>query len=323
MEFKDYYAILGIASDADDKAIKTAYRKLARKYHPDMNPEAGAEEKFKEVAEAYHVLKDEKRRAEFDALRQYGNQSNQGFRPPPNWQETRNANTGDFNHFDNDFSEFFNSIFGGQGPGSRPGHASRHAETKGQDVEVEMPIFLEETVADNQKAIEFQIPVRQDGTLNYIKKRLNIKIPRGVSDGERIRLKGQGAPGKTASDAGDLYLHIRLVPHPLFDTHGNDLIIAVPISPWEAVLGAKISVPTLDGSINLTISPNSQAGKKLRIKGKGLRGKADVGDLYAVLKIVIPPTADEQTSQLWHKLSTTTNFDPRSEWRNKERGNQK
>lgn len=314
MEFKDYYKILGIKTDANAKEIKTAYRKLARKYHPDMNPEAGAEEKFKEVAEAYEVLKDESRRAEFDELRKYGRQSHQGFQPPPGWQHTAGNQYSEGSHFQGDYSEFFNSIFGGGGDVFGHSADMRQQHARGQDVEIEMPIFLEETLRDNVKTVEFQLPVFNGRALEHINKHLKVTIPKGVSDGERIRVKGQGKPSPTNGATGDLYLHIRLVPHPLFDVQGHNLILTLPVAPWEAALGAKVTVPTLDGSINLTIAPNSQSGAKLRIKGKGLKSKTVTGDLYAILKIVIPSTASDKTNQLWQELSKTTSFNPRAEW---------
>ncbi len=313
MEFKDYYKILGVKSDADSKEIKTAYRKLARKYHPDMNPEAGAADKFKEVAEAYEVLKDANRRAEFDELRQYGSQSGRGFEPPPGWQSASGFQKG-AGQSGADFSEFFNSIFGGRGTDFRQAGGFQQDHYRGQDVEIEMPVFLEETMATNVKTVEFHIPTYEDGRVSQIKKHLKVKIPVGVMDGERIRVKGQGAPGHGDGAAGDLYLHIRLVPHPLFDVQGHNLIVTVPVAPWEAALGAKVTVPTLDGKISLTITPNSQTGKKLRIKGKGLKGKNVTGDLYAILKVVMPAAADEKTRQLWRELAKTASFDPRLEW---------
>jgi curved DNA-binding protein len=313
MEFKDYYKILGVKAEADDKEIKTAYRKLARKYHPDMNPDKGAEDKFKEVAEAYEVLKNTKRRAEFDELRKYGGQSGQGFQPPPGWQNSGGSQQHGGGNVQGDFSDFFNSMFGsghgfGQSDGMRQGHA------RGQDVEVEMPVLLEETLGDNVKTVEFQIPVQTNGKLEYINKRLKVTIPKGVSDGERIRLKGQGKPGTGKGGAGDLYLHIRMIPHPWFDVQGHNLILALSVAPWEAVLGAKVTIPTLEGNINVTIAPNSQSGTKLRIKGKGLRSKTVTGDLIAILKIVIPPTVNDKANQQWQALSELASFDPRTEW---------
>lgn len=257
MDFKDYDKILGVEPDADSKAIKTAYRKLARKYHPDMNADKGTEDKFKEVAEAYEVLKNAERRAEFDELRQYGSQSTQGFKPPPDWQ------SGNAGQADSDFSEFFNSMFGGRNREFHLAKSEQAYSARGQDAEIELPIFLEDTVAENLKTIEYQLPAYEDGRLVNRKKQLKVKIPQGVIDGERIRLKGQGSPGVGRGVAGDLYLYIRLVPHPLFDVQGHNLLLTLSLAPWEAALGAKITVPTLSGKINLTIAPNSQVGREV------------------------------------------------------------
>ena len=213
MEFKDYYKILGVEPDADLKAIKTAYRKLARKYHPDVSEDKDAEAKFKDVAEAYAALKDPEKRAEYDELRKYG-QHGQRFEPPPGWQ----ASHGGFES--GDFSDFFESIFGGGGPHARGGGPHVHRETRfsfrGQDIETELPIFLEETLSDKSKTISYHLPHydAEGRRLADVKKTLNVKIPKGVTEGERIRLKGQGGPGIGDGTNGDLYLHIRLVPHP-------------------------------------------------------------------------------------------------------------
>lgn len=182
---------------------------------------------------------------------------------------------------------------------------------------MELPILLEETLADEAKKIAFQLPqYSADGRpLAAISKTLNVKIPAGVSDGERIRLKGQGAPGLGGAANGDLYLIIRLVPHPLFDVEAHNLILTVPLAPWEAALGSKVTVPTLDGKIHLSIPANSQSGQRLRIKGKGLMNKqSERGDLYALFKIVIPAQADEPTRALWAQLAEQAAFDPRAEW---------
>jgi curved DNA-binding protein len=311
MDFKDYYKILGVEPDADLKAIKTAYRKLARKYHPDVSEDKDAEAKFKDVAEAYAALKEPEKRAEYDELRKYGGQHGQNFTPPPGWQPS-----GDHA---GDFSDFFESIFGAGGVHGGPRGAQRETQFsfRGQDIETELPIFLEETLSDKQKTISYQLPhYDKDGRrLADVKKTLNIKIPKGVSEGERIRLKGQGGPGIGNGQNGDLYLHIRLVPHPLYDVEGHNLIITVPITPWEAILGTKVEVPTLTGNINLTLPPNSQTGKRLRVKGKGLVSKTGMGDLYAVLKIVIPDETDEEAKKLWQDLSEKLAFNPRKEWR--------
>jgi curved DNA-binding protein len=312
MDFKDYYEILGVAPDADAKEIKTAYRKLARKYHPDVNPDAGAEDKFKEVAEAYEALKDAGRRAEYDELRQYGRRAGSSFEPPPGWQGGRSSGGTGGAHFEGDFSDFFNSIFGGA---AREAHYQQSGR-RGQDAEIEMPIFLEETMSEASKRVEYLIPVVENGQLKEVKKSLNVKIPAGVQDGERIRLKGQAGAGQGNAPNGDLYLHIRLVPHPLFDVEGHNLVITVPLAPWEAALGAKVTVPTLSGKINLTVAANSQSGQRLRIKGKGLASKTGHGDLFALLKIVIPSAANTKVKELWQSLSEEAQFDPRSEWGN-------
>lgn len=316
MDFKDYYKILGVEADADLKAIKTAYRRLARKYHPDISKEDKAEEKFKDVAEAYEVLKDAEKRAEYDELRKYGGRHGQRFTPPPGWQPSGSGGV-HFEHFQGDFSDFFENLFGGaQQAGGHWQQRGSSAGYRGQDVEMEMPIFLEDTLAEESKKVSFKVPrVDQNGMrIGEDTRSLNVKIPKGVSDNERIRLKGQGYPGINGGANGDLYLHIRLVPHPLYDVEGHNLIITVPLAPWEAALGAKVTVPTLTGNIQLTVPANSQTGQKLRIKGKGLPGKLGTGDLFAVFKIVMPRTVDDSQRALWEQLAKQVKFDPREEW---------
>ncbi|MBT8423011.1 MAG: DnaJ domain-containing protein, partial [Gammaproteobacteria bacterium] len=209
MEFKDYYEILGVEPDAQTKDIKVAYRRLARKYHPDLNPEAEAEANFKEVAEAWEVLRDETRRAEYDELRRYGGRRPSDFEPPPGWQSSAE---GGHHHFSGDFSDFFNSVFGAGFE-----EAARSAPLRGNDVEIEMPVFLEETLSETKKPVAYNLPVVEGGQVRQQRKSLQVTIPAGVVDGERVRLKGQGAPGPGGGPPGDLFLHIRLVPHPLFD----------------------------------------------------------------------------------------------------------
>ncbi|MCQ2996816.1 curved DNA-binding protein [Pseudomonas syringae] len=312
MDFKDYYKILAVDPTADEKAIKVAYRKLARKYHPDVSKEAGAEEKFKEANEAYEVLSSPEKRAEYDDLRKYGRQG-QPFQAPPGWQSR--AGAGGFGGADNgDFSDFFSSIFGGR---PQQGGRSRNPGRKGQDVEMELAIFLEETLSGESKQVSFKVPQHNAAGQRVadVTKTLNVKIPAGVTDGERIRLKGQGAPGVAGGESGDLYLIIRLAPHPKFEVEGHDLIITVPVAPWEAALGAKVAVPTLTGKINLTVRPDSQNGQRLRIKGNGLLNKqGQRGDLFAQIKVVMPRSSDEATQELWKKLADKAAFDPRAQW---------
>ena len=312
MEFKDYYAVLGVSPDADDKTIKSAYRKLARQYHPDVSTHADAEEKFKEVAEAYEVLHNKDKRAEYDEIRQarsqrqrYQQHSGRGF----------DADFGAHDQSNADFEDFFSSIFGaGASRGGRFHQREESFSRKGGDIEIEMPVFLEETLSDTTKPVEFTMRYEHQGKLQEKTRSLKVKIPAGVSDGERIRLKGQGTPGTGNGPNGDVYLHIRLVPHPLFDVEGHNLIISVPLAPWEAAMGKKVRVPTLSGHIEMTIPPNSQTGQRLRIKGKGLVGKHGQGDLYAILKVVMPPKSDASVNELWSQLAQKADFDPRAEW---------
>jgi len=183
---------------------------------------------------------------------------------------------------------------------------------------MELPLFLEDTLSDEPRTINYRVPSYSANGLRHesVPKSLNVRIPAGVTDGERIRLKGRGAPGLNGGPDGELYLVVRLVPHPLFDVDGHDLLLTVPLAPWEAALGAKVTVPTLSGKLQLTVPANSQAGQRLRLKGKGLRTrKGGAGDLYAVIKIVMPKTHDEATRKLWEQLASKASFNPRSEWR--------
>ncbi|CNJ00066.1 curved DNA-binding protein [Yersinia mollaretii] len=313
MEFKDYYAVMGLEPTASLKEIKTAYRKLARKYHPDVSDEPDAESKFKEVAEAYEVLKDAERRAEYDELRlhrddpRFGQQQAAYQSGGQQWHSS--AGTGDF-------SDFFESFFANRGASAH--HTSHRAShgVRGQDLEMELPLFLEETLAEQTRSISYKIPTVDASGFPGAEttKTLKVKIPAGVGDGERIRLKGQGAPGFAGGANGDLFLIIRLAPHPLFDIDGHNLQIVVPLAPWEAALGASVEVPTLTGKINLTIPAGSQSGQRLRIKGKGLVSKKATGDLYAILKVVMPPKPDEKTRALWQQLSEQAAFNPRTGW---------
>lgn len=305
MGFKDYYKILGVTQEADSKEIKTAYRKLARKFHPDMNPEKGAEDKFKDVAEAWHVLKDTQRRAEFDELLQYGYQS----KDVP--QDQGNTQYQGSTQFNANYSDFFNSIFGGRTETNR---------ARDQDVEVELPLNLEDTVNETSKTIEYRLPIFENGQKKYQKKQLKVAIPKGLRDGEIIRLKGQGNSGMHSdTPAGDLYLHVHVLPHRLFEVEAHNLVLTLPLAPWEAALGSKVTVPTLTGKIQVSILPNTPAGKKLRIKGKGLSYRTNketipAGDLIVIVKIVMPKKIGEKGKNLWRELAQHENFNPREEW---------
>lgn len=272
MEMKDYYVILGVKPSDDIKAIKTAYRRLARKYHPDVSTEADAEALFKEVAEAYEVLKDSERRAEYDELLKHRNDPNFGRKA---YREANHEDSGNAE----DYSDIFSSMFGQRARTNQQHHRQRAA--RGQDVEIAVAMFLEETLKEQTRTLSYNLPVYNAfGLVEEEKaKTLNVKIPAGVMDGERIRVKGQGVPGVNGGANGDLYLIIKLAPHPLFEVMGHDLEIILPLAPWEAALGTKVSLPTLSDNILLTIPAGSQAGQRLRVKGKGLVSKKETGNL--------------------------------------------
>lgn len=321
MEFIDYYSVLGVDPKADDKAIKIAYRKLGRKYHPDVSKLPDTAEKFKQVAQAYEVLHSAEKRAEYDALcaahscgfNGQSGQMNSGFYADNNAASNQ------------EFADFFNAIFGEAGSRTRQQHRQQPGvddinPLKGADIELEWPIMLEDTLADTTKQIEFVMPneayqMGQQGE-QQMKKSLKVKIPAGIRDGERIRLKGQGAPAFGNIPSGDLYLTIRLLPHPLFDVEADNLLLTLPLAPWEAALGTKITLPTLSGKIQLRIPANSQTGQRLRVKGKGLVRKKSTGDLIAILKIVMPAMLNDNSKALWAQLADSASFDPRREWNN-------
>ncbi|HCR3334230.1 TPA: curved DNA-binding protein [Morganella morganii] len=317
MDLKDYYTIMGVKHTDDLKTIKTAYRRLARKYHPDVSKEPDAESKFKELAEAWNVLSDETRRAEYDQLWEHRNDpyfnqyqhsdqtdSHNGFNQQGFSQNNYNAE---------DFEDIYSSIFGQRG-GS---NWRQQRSSRGRDLEIELAVFLEETQEAHQRTISYNLPIYNTyGVIERdVPKTLNVKIPAGVIDGQKIRLKGQGMAGENGGEPGDLWLTIRIAPHPLFDIKGHDLEIVVPIAPWEAALGGKITIPTLKDSILLTVPAGSQTGQKLRVKGKGLTTKNGTGDLYAIIKVVMPSKPDAEVSEIWKELATKEQgFDPRKNW---------
>lgn len=317
MEFKDYYHILGVDEDAEPAAIKRAYRKLARKYHPDVSTAADAEQRFKEVSEAYEVLKDPQKRAEYDQLRRYGTQTaGGGFQPPPDWEAA-----GGFEHAFSgadaqEFSDFFEAIFGGGGMGQRrSGARGRRGGfgLRGEDLHHRLALFLEEAYAGAEKSITLRVPeVDAHGRVVHRERTLNVKIPAGVVSGQKIRLQGQGGPGMGGGEPGDLYLEIAIAPHPHYKVEGKDIYGELPIAPWEAALGATVPVKTLGGSVNLKIPKGAQAGQKLRLKGRGLPGKP-AGDHYVVLRVVMPRTLSPRARELFAELEKEAAFDPRSE----------
>ncbi len=317
MEFKDYYQILGLNYDAGADDIKKAYRKLARKYHPDVSKEAGAEDKFKEVSEAYEVLKDPEKRAEYDQLRTMGARASDGsFRPPPGWESAAHFNDGGFTQADaSSFSDFFEQIFGRGGSAHRTyrGNHQTSFRMRGEDIHLRLPLFLEEAYAGGEKSIQYQVPmVDEHDLVSHRPKTLKITIPPGIGNGQHLRLKGQGAPGVGGGQNGDLLIEIQLATHPVYQVDGKNLLMQLPVSPWEAALGGNIVVPTLSGKISLTIPPNSNETTKLRMKGKGMPGKTP-GDLIVALKIVMPKQQTERGKQLFEALKQELDFNPRVE----------
>lgn len=309
MEYKDYYKTLGVARDAKEDEIKRAYRKLARKYHPDVSKEANAEEQFKAVQEAYEVLKDSEKRAAYDQL---GSQwkNGQEFRPPPHWNTQQGFNAAGMSEEDlGGFSDFFSSIFGRSGQGAQ--HRARH-DARGRDEHAKIHISLEEAFRGGDKTIQLQTSkVDAHGQVKYETRALKIMIPPGIASGQQLRLAKQGSPGHGKAPAGDLYLEIEILPHRLFTLQGRDVYLTLPVTPWEAALGAKISVPTLGGKVEMKIAPGSQAGQKLRLKGRGLPG-SQVGDQYALLQIVTPPAKTDQERGFYEKMAQEMPLDPRT-----------
>lgn len=314
MEFKDYYEILGVDEKADAQALKAAYRRLARKYHPDVSKEADAADRFKEVNEAYEVLKDPDKRAEYDQLRAYGGQGpGGGFEPPPGWSSRADFGQGGFTGADaSQFSDFFESIFGGarQGAG-RQGSTQGWYAMRGEDIHHKLPLFLEEAFSGGEKTITLQSPeVDRQGRVQQRQRSLKVKIPAGVTDGQHIRLRGQGAPGQGSGEAGDLYLEVQIAPHPVYSVSGRDLSMDLPVAPWEAALGATVKVPTLGGSVQLKIPEGTHSGKRLRLRGRGLPGKP-AGDLYVNIQVKMPPAQTERSKSLFRELAEEVPFNPR------------
>lgn len=308
MKYKDYYELLGVPRSATQDEIKGAYRKLARKYHPDVNKEAGAEEHFKEMAEAYQVLKDPEKRAAYDKVGS-GFTSGQDFQPPPNWDEGFEF-SGAGTESAGDFSDFFEAMFSGRrGAGGQARHAMHAA---GRDHHAKVVIDLEDAYRGAERMISLQMPVMDDnGRVTTQERTLNVAIPKGVRAGQHLRLSGQGGPGVGGGAPGDLYLEIAFRPHPRFQVDGRDVSLELPLAPWEAALGASVTVPTPDGSVQLTIPAGSAAGRKLRLKGKGIPGKQP-GDLYVVVSIVLPPADSEAAKEAYRALQKAFDFNPRA-----------
>jgi len=298
MQFKDYYEILGVKPDAKDADIKSAYRRLARKYHPDVSKESGAEEKFKSVNEAYEALKDSSRRKQYDQLRAGGYRAGDEFRgPPPNWQNEGNFDGGEGGN--EDFSDFFESLFGRMG-GARGGARGPH---RGRDLHAQIAIPLETAYHGGSERISLR-----DGSGE---RTLDIRIPAGIQPGRQIRLAGQGYPGANGGPAGDLLLEVGFRDDDRFVLDGRNVLLTLPIAPWEAALGATVPVPTLGGNVELRIPAGSDSGRKLRLRGRGWPGTTP-GDQIVTLEVHAPKAETARQKELYKEMSDEFDFDPRA-----------
>jgi len=310
MDYKDYYKSLGVKRDATQDEIKRAYRKLARKYHPDISKEASAAERFKEINEANEVLKDPKKRKAYDRLGSNW-QSGEEFRPPPDWGGDTDFGAGGFSGSGaGAFSDFFESLFG-QARGGGVGRG-RSFSMRGEDQQAKVLIGIEDAYHGSTQTLTLQKPqMGQGGQVHMREQRLDVKIPKGIRPGQRIRLAGQGSPGHGEAPAGDLYLEVAFRPHPYYRVEGSDLYVDLPVAPWEAALGAKVKIPTPDGMVTLTIPADSKQGSKLRLKGRGLPAQ-EKGDLYAVLTIVLPSAKTKEEKSLYEQMAQEMAFNPRA-----------
>ncbi|MFO1088718.1 MAG: DnaJ C-terminal domain-containing protein [Hyphomicrobiales bacterium] len=307
MEYRDYYKTLGVERTASADDIKAAYRKLARKYHPDISKEAGAEAKFKEVSEAYEVLKDAEKRAAYDQLGQ-GPQPGQTFRPPPGWDAGFEYEGAE----EPGYSDFFEQLFGRarrQRPGGSGGGSFR---ASGGDHHAKILINLDDSYTGATRQVSLRnAEIDDKGQVQMKERTVNVTIPKGIREGQVIRLQGQGGPGIGGGASGDLYLEVEFAPDPLYKVDGKDVTYELPVAPWEAALGGKVKAPTPTGAVDLTIPPGSGTGRKLRLKGRGLPA-AEPGDLYAVLKLVLPPNKGPEAERLYKEMAEKLAFNPRA-----------
>lgn len=312
MKYKDYYQILGLERTANQDEVKRAYRKLARKYHPDINKEEDAEEKFKEAGEAYEVLKDPEKRAAYDQLGANW-QAGQNFKPSPEWDAGFEFSGGGYTQADAaGFSDFFESLFGRAHAEQSYHQTRREFHAHGQDHHAKIMIDLKDAYEGATRSITLRAPELDASGHVIVKERtLNVKIPKGIAPGQHIRLAGQGTPGVGKGRQGDLYLEVQFNTDPIYRVDGRDVYFDLPITPWEAALGGSVKVPTPSGAVNLKIAMGASSGQKMRLKGRGVPGQP-AGDLYAVLQIVVPPAEDDEARALYEQLASRTNFDPRA-----------
>ncbi|HEY5365270.1 MAG TPA: DnaJ C-terminal domain-containing protein [Casimicrobiaceae bacterium] len=310
MKYKDYYAALGVARDAGADAIKTAYRKLARKFHPDVSTEKNAEERFKEIGEAYETLKDPEKRAAYDALGAHP--QGEEFRPPPDWGRGYGgaANAAGAGAFDDiDLSDLFAGFAGGERA------RGRNEPAPGRDYEAAIRISFDAAFHGIELELDLGgAELDEKGVLRHVAHPVKLRIPRGVTDGQRLRVPGKGGEGRRGGPRGDLYLDIRVDDHPLYRVDGADIHVDLPLAPWEAALGTTVKLPTPAGAVELKVAAGAHAGQKLRLKGRGMARQGAAGDLYALVSIVMPTVIGEDERKLYAELAKLSGFNPRPQF---------
>jgi curved DNA-binding protein len=315
LEFKDYYKVMGVARDATEAQIKQAYRKLARKYHPDVSKEPDAEARFKEVGEAYEVLRSPEKRAAYDRLGS-GPRPGEDFRPPPDWGsgfEFSGAGPGT-GEASGDYSDFFEALFGRAAGGRAAGSRNRRGfdAGRGEDHHAKVLLDLDATLTGGARTFTLRVPeIDAEGHILTKERVLNVQVPKGILPGQTIRLAGQGGPPHGEGKAGDLYIEVEFQPHSLYRIEGRDLYLELPVAPWEAALGAAVKSPTPTGTVELKIPPGSHAGSKLRLKGRGIPSSPP-GDFYVVLQIALPPATDEKAGAAYRAFASAVPFNPRT-----------
>lgn len=309
MEFKDYYDTLGVARDASADEIKKAFRKLARKYHPDVSKEPNAETRMKEINEAFTVLSDPEKRAAYDQLGQRYH-AGQDFHPPPDWDAGFEFSGRGFSGADAaGFSDFFSELFGGRT--GRGANGRTHFQMRGEDRHAKIMLDLEDAYHGAARTVTLRVPrTDQFGRVTLADHALDVRIPKGVREGQLIRLAGQGSPGMGGGSPGDLYLEVHFKPHGRYRVEGRDVYATLPLAPWEAALGAIVQAPVPDGTVEVRIPEGSQSGRKLRLKGRGIPDSPP-GDLYLVMEVVLPPATSPKARELYQTMAHELAFNPR------------
>jgi len=308
MKYKDYYETLGLTRTASADDIRKAYRKLAHKYHPDVSKDPKGEEKFKEIAEAYATLKSPEKREEYDRLGRHP--AGQSFTPPPEWQRQYGAGGSIFD--DVDLSDLLNAFRSGSARGA--GRGRKHFSMPGEDYSVTVPVSLEKIYHGGETDVSLELPQYDaNGLPHRVMRTFRVNIPKGSTEGQRLRLAGKGGPGSDGGKPGDLYIVLTIAPHPVYRVSGNDLTIDLALTPWEAVLGATVEIPTLDGNVELSIKPGTPAGQRLRLAKRGLAAAdRSMGHLYAIVQIVVPTNVEPRERALYEQLAAVSPFKPRA-----------